>query len=106
MSQKDKSWWINFNKDNYKSYHQNRLKELQKWIDDVKNDPDNEKRLDKQMCRYCHYHPPQMAFSAFTDRNCKDCEVKMTFPNSDTDNFCKPCAERNEVCKHCGAEID
>jgi hypothetical protein len=106
MTRRDKRSWIEFHKTHYKDFHQNDLKRLQQWIDNVKNDPDNKNRLKDHTCRYCFYHPPKMALQAFTNSNCKDCEVTMSFPSSLTDDFCKPCAERNEVCKHCGAEMD
>lgn len=89
-----------------KQFHANHLKELAQWINDVEQDPRWADRVDKTECKYCFYHPPKGAFQAITTSDCRDCKIEMTFSDSITDKYCKNCAIKNNVCAHCGTEMD
>jgi hypothetical protein len=71
------------------------------------NDLKSEERKSKQLCKHCFYvKTGRIAGQAFTNHNCGLCDKLMTFPTTDTDDFCLECAEEISVCKHCGAKID
>ena len=48
----------------------------------------------------------KVVMDAFTYSKCKTCGKELVSANSDTDVYCISCAKENNVCKHCGAEMD
>jgi hypothetical protein len=82
-----------------------KIKDMRELLNKLDNDPDTEKRKERQICKYCHYNI-RMALQAFTDTQCGKCDTPMTFSNSDTGILCKRCATMFESCTHCGGEMD
>lgn len=77
------------------------------WLDKCKkyfDDPDKIKRLAEQECVVCYY-TSRIAGQAFTNANCKLCDVVMQFHTTATDRLCIACAKEHSLCKHCGADI-
>lgn len=75
----------------------------------IKYDADDfkEKRLEKQICKYCFYiRADDIVMDAFTSSKCEECNKDLMFCNSNTDKYCLDCARKLRVCKHCGADID
>jgi len=65
------------------------------------------KRQENQICKYCSYvNNDRMAFQAFTNTNCSICDKEIIFATSNIDKVCPECAKENNICKHCGAEMD
>ena len=58
-------------------------------------------------CKYCTYiDTDKLVQDAFTKIKCRLCGEELIFANSDTDYYCLECAQKNNICKHCGAEMD
>jgi hypothetical protein len=71
------------------------------------NDPDKVKRLEKNECPSCFYvHSGRMGGAACTTRPCGICEKDMRFGSTCTDVICADCAKTNGLCKHCGGDIE
>lgn len=70
---------------------------------EYKNDEKKEDRLKQNLCKNCYYFRGRIVGHAFTTTNCEKCGREMTFPNTGVDKFCGLCAERMNICKHCGA---
>lgn len=68
-------------------------------------DPDAANRLSKQLCRCCYYSGPRVAGSAITRQPCASCGEVQTFPSTNTDALCQPCATEHQLCKHCGGDL-
>lgn len=72
-------------------------------------DEDREKllRQGEHLCKFCYYiDTDRIAGQAFWTNNCHSCGKEMTFPTTDTNDFCESCANKLDVCKHCGQELD
>lgn len=82
-----------------------RFKETIDLANKFDKDPKVNERLKEQECIVCYYQT-QIVLHAFTDSNCVNCDVKMTFSNSSTDKLCEDCAKQHNCCKHCGADIN
>jgi hypothetical protein len=66
-------------------------------------------RKTKKLCRSCFYvDTGRIGGSAITTVICsaEGCDKEMTFGNTCTDIFCDECAEKQKLCKHCGAKMD
>jgi hypothetical protein len=86
--------------------NQIKVKELRKRLQNYDNDDLKDVRLRKYECKVCTYISSNMAFQAFTNTLCRICGKEMIFSSSDTDNLCVECAKENNLCKHCGGELD
>jgi hypothetical protein len=71
----------------------------------LNTDPDKEKRLEAQRCLSCFYFVAIVG-QAFTDANCACCGKHERYSNTSTDLLCVECACRDNLCKHCGADIN
>ena len=66
-----------------------------------------EERKANCTCKYCSYiDKDKVVMDAFTYSKCRTCGKELVSANSDTDVYCISCARENNVCKHCGAEMD
>lgn len=88
-------------------FRKRRMQDMKSKVVLYDDDPNKEERLEKHLCKSCFYvYNSGWAGQAFTTVKCEDCDKEMTFGSTDTDNFCDDCAIKNNVCKHCGAEMD
>jgi hypothetical protein len=70
-------------------------------------DVDRARREKQQYCRWCYYgRSPRIAGQAFTERACYACTTVVTYPTTDTNLLCVPCAQRYGACVSCCADID
>lgn len=79
----------------------NRLDDYKKFFADTKS----EQRLKEQECVICYYST-RLEGQAFTHSTCKSCFMPTMFSTTDIDLLCKGCAEKEGLCKHCGADIN
>jgi hypothetical protein len=63
-------------------------------------------RWREQLCPICFYLPVRIAGQAMTERPCGICGRFVMYGNTATDVLCPECAQRHELCKRCGADID
>lgn len=68
-------------------------------------DPDANNRIIASECVVCFYGS-RMGGACFTSQRCGLCDKLMSFASTSTDNFCLECAAKNDLCKHCGGDID
>ena len=73
--------------------------------ENLKNDPDHKKRMERQECSYCFYGS-RFGGSAMTYQPCMCCGSQQVYSNTSTDVLCKMCAIAGALCKHCGADIN
>lgn len=89
------------------SYRNNNIAKMKVKIELYDEDPDKTKRLNENLCKSCYYvNNGGWGGQAITVKNCEDCGKEMTFASTNTDCFCNACALRNNICKHCGGEMD
>lgn len=69
------------------------------------NDPQKKERMEKGECIYCFYVPNRIGGASMTNRPCGLCGKIMGFGSTCTDKVCKECGSKNELCRHCGADI-
>lgn len=96
-SDKEKAWTAKKN--------QWKINDTIRLAEKFSQDPEKEKRTEKQMCRLCNYQS-RVALQAFWDTKCASCEKKITHHNSDINTLCFICAVENNACVHCGGEMD
>lgn len=74
--------------------------------ENIKNDPDREDRLSKNLCPVCFYRNGEMHMNAFYEKDCDICGFEMKFSTSCTGAVCMYCAGVHEICNRCGADVD
>ncbi|AEO93487.1 gp228 [Bacillus phage G] len=104
MEHKNKKW-DKSEKEFRTRMNQLEIRDARKLVSNIDNDPENEKRLERQECKVCFYKT-KIGMSAMTYANCGFCDTKTLYGSSNVDLLCKRCAIMNEVCKHCGGEMD
>jgi hypothetical protein len=73
----------------------------------LKTDAEKEQRLAAQQCRCCYYlRKVRIGGAAMTERPCGSCDTPMFFSSTATDVLCPECAQKQSLCKQCGARID
>jgi len=65
-------------------------------------DPDSIKRVKASECLVCFYGS-RIGGACCASQRCGLCDKEMS---TCTDNFCLECARQNDLCKHCGGDID
>jgi len=74
--------------------------------DNLKNDPEKKERLEQNLCTTCHYvNNTRVGGATMTTVACGICETDTTFSNTCVDVICPDCADKNNLCKHCGADM-
>lgn len=68
-------------------------------------DPDRTRRLDKSQCPACFYQEPMLAGAAVTHQPCMCCHEVQHYGSTRTNVLCMPCAQANELCVKCGADV-
>lgn len=71
----------------------------------VIDDADRDRRLELQVCVRCHY-TPRVAGAAITIEPCALCGIDQTYASTSTALLCAPCAATNDLCRHCGGDMD
>lgn len=90
-----------------KWFNDRHVSKLKGKIFDYNQDKAKEFRKEHCICKYCYYiNTGRIAGQAFTTIECKECKKETTFPSTDTDKYCLKCAQKLNVCKHCGSEMD
>lgn len=85
--------------------NKDRIKQIIEYTDKLTNDPKKNERLEKQECQYCFYSM-RGGGQAFTASKCEECEKEMLFSSTNMDKYCLECAKKNDICKHCGGDIN
>lgn len=70
----------------------------------AERDSNRAERIEKGECRYCFYCKGKAGGSACSSRPCACCGVEVYSANTCIDVLCKPCADKHELCVHCGAD--
>jgi hypothetical protein len=72
----------------------------------LKTDPDKKNRLDVHECMSCFYiFHGRVGGSMMTDAECGICGKIMHFSNTCVDKLCDECANKYQLCKRCGSDI-
>lgn len=69
------------------------------------NDPDKQDRLSKQECIACYYSQ-RVGGASMTQCECGICSTEQMFGSTAVDVIFKDCAVKNQLCKHCGSDIE
>jgi hypothetical protein len=73
----------------------------------INSDEDKKERLDQCLCKACFYIlNMRMGGATMTSRPCGVCDLEMNFSSTATDAICPSCANENNLCKRCGANMD
>jgi hypothetical protein len=72
----------------------------------LQDDPNKMSRLLSRKCRACFYMGGGMAGAAMTNYNCAFCGQQCFSSSTNVDKLCDPCAKDNELCVHCGADME
>jgi hypothetical protein len=84
-----------------------RINDIRKKLDNADNDVDKKERLEKSLCKHCHYiYNTRIGCAMMTSRECGICKEPQTYSSTATDPLCAPCAKNNGLCKRCGGDID
>jgi hypothetical protein len=84
-----------------------RINDLRKKLEDADKDVDKKERLDKSLCKHCHYiYNSRMGGAMMTNRECGICKEPQNYSSTATDPLCTPCAKDNDLCKRCGGDIN
>jgi hypothetical protein len=79
---------------------------LREKLHDYDEDICRSSRLEAQNCKYCTYIDSRIGGCAFTNSECRICGAKIINGSTCVDIVCEDCAKKNELCKHCGGDID
>ncbi len=75
--------------------------------ENAKADKLKTQRLKAGECAFCFYfRDSRFGGAAITTSNCRGCGEQMTFSNTNTDDFCKKCSEKYELCVRCGGDLN
>ncbi len=70
-----------------------------------RSDPNREKRKEMAECLVCS-EARRIGGCAMTTAICGICGKELLFGNTCVDVLCLDCAKANQLCKHCGGDID
>ena len=76
-----------------------------KLAEQLKADPEQSLRLERQLCKACHYFT-QIGGAALTEKPCASCQEVQMYGSTNTDNLCLPCAQNRDLCKRCGGLLN
>lgn len=69
------------------------------------NDPQRETRLAASECLVC-YGVSRIGGASCTIAPCPLCGTRLSCGNTAIDVLCTACAKANDLCKHCGADVE
>jgi hypothetical protein len=88
----------------YNNQHVAKMREKLRQYD---TDEENPHRLALQLCKYCQYiMTGRIAGQAITPYNCRECGKNLIAPTTLTDKYCEDCAQKQNLCRQCGATMD
>lgn len=90
---------------NYTDRAKNRIRHLEERIAKTYKDPNREQRLIKYECRVCFY-TERICGQGFTKYTCAGCNIELSHPNTCVPRLCLSCAQVEEVCRNCGADLE
>ena len=100
-----KKWNMNpANMARWTALSQSRLQSVLDLADKFMADPFKTDRLKACFCIPCFYQT-RIGCAAITQQACMCCGEAQTYGSTDTDALCLACAQKNELCKHCGSDI-
>lgn len=68
-------------------------------------DIEEKDRLYFSECISCYYFRSKLGGSALTPYNCKLCDESNMNSNTNIPDFCKKCADDNQICCRCGSRM-
>jgi len=75
----------------------------------IATDSDHQHRMQKCLCKACHYRSmlsAGVAGAACTSRPCMRCGQNQHYASTATDVLCADCAKATDLCKKCGADME
>lgn len=74
----------------------------------MRDDADQKSRHEASECVVCYvpYGAGRMGGATSTSRPCAICATILNFGNTCIDMLCVDCARENQLCKHCGGDVD
>lgn len=84
----------------------NGSKRIMNLAESLKEDPRKSERRKNALCKLCFYNGSRIGGAAMTFQPCGICGEDMCFGNTATDSVCPECAFQNDLCKHCGGDIE
>jgi hypothetical protein len=93
-------WQTERAKDAYNHY--------QKLAEAMKTDNDKIARLRSHECISCYYTGKiggRIGGSAMTHKACMCCGQDQLYSSTNTDALCMTCAQKCDLCKHCGGDV-
>lgn len=82
-----------------------RVKHVLDLAEQISTDARKAERLKRQECKGCFYGS-RLGGAAITQRACMCCAQMQSYGSTATDVLCMPCAQKSELCKHCGGDIE
>lgn len=83
------------------------IKNTEKMMKGIKEDINKKDRLSESTCLVCYYDTRGvMVTNSTVTTNCRSCNKKMMFGNSNADEVCLECAKKHKLCVHCGSDIE
>jgi len=70
----------------------------------MRADPARLERRASGLCGRCHYGAARIGGAAMVMQPCAACWVEQRSGSTNTDALCQPCADRHDLCKHCGGD--
>jgi hypothetical protein len=80
-----------------------RIEDLAKLHDEIKYDLRHTERMAELECKACFYFS-RIGGAACTSRPCMSCGTNQLYGSTNTDVLCKECAQRGDLCRHCGGD--
>ena len=91
---------------NNSTYRANyRKKSILEQAEQLTNDPEKEKRMEKHQCPICFYVSGRPGGSACSSRTCAFCEKELSSGNTCVDVLCIDCAKNYNLCVYCGGDV-
>ncbi len=81
-----------------------RIENTLRLAENYRNDPERVERLKLQECIVCYYNV-RITGQAFTQWHCVLCNKEGMHHNTGIPTLCKDCAEKEGLCKQCGATL-
>ena len=63
-------------------------------------------RRSRSTCKKCFYIDVRIAGQAFTEFQCGACQEFSMHHNTAVPKYCDACANKLQICRHCGAALD
>lgn len=81
------------------------IRHVRKLYEKYTNDPYKQERIEASECIVC-FKSDRIGGAAMTNIPCGLCVKVMGFSSTNVDYICIDCARKNNLCKHCGADME